>query len=186
MSTLKVDTILKRTGTGTITLGQSGDTISIPSGATLSNQGTTVPTAFGKIGQVKSVNLSTATTYNNSSFTDIAGLSLAITPSATTSKILIMSSLSYSYDDSAQNRIYFQILRDSTSIMITSGAFDTAVDSAHLSTTTPIFLDSPNTTSAVTYKIQGKSTNSALDIRISGNSDSTQTTSTLTLFEVLE
>jgi len=35
MSTLKVDTILKRTGTGTITLGQSGDTISIPSGATL-------------------------------------------------------------------------------------------------------------------------------------------------------
>ena len=35
MSTLKVDTILKRTGTGTITLGQSGDTISIPSGATM-------------------------------------------------------------------------------------------------------------------------------------------------------
>ena len=40
MSTLKVDTILKRTGTGTITLGQSGDTISIPSGATLSSAGT--------------------------------------------------------------------------------------------------------------------------------------------------
>ena len=35
MSTLKVDTILKRSGTGTITLGQSGDTISIPSGATM-------------------------------------------------------------------------------------------------------------------------------------------------------
>ena len=35
MSTLKVDTILKRTGTGTITLGQSGDTISVPSGATM-------------------------------------------------------------------------------------------------------------------------------------------------------
>ena len=41
MSTLKVDTILKRTGTGTITLGQSGDTISIPSGATLSVAGST-------------------------------------------------------------------------------------------------------------------------------------------------
>tara|TARA_R100000654_G_scaffold25213_1_gene48558 strand:+ start:549 stop:1121 length:573 start_codon:yes stop_codon:yes gene_type:complete len=40
MSTLKVDTILKRTGTGTITLGQSGDTISIPSGTTLSVSGT--------------------------------------------------------------------------------------------------------------------------------------------------
>ena len=32
MSTLKVDTILKRTGTGTITLGQSGDTIALGSG----------------------------------------------------------------------------------------------------------------------------------------------------------
>ena len=40
MSTLKVDTILKRTGTGTITGGQSGDTISIPSGATLNSAGT--------------------------------------------------------------------------------------------------------------------------------------------------
>ena len=40
MSTLKVDEILKRTGTGTITLGQSGDTISIPSGATLNAAGT--------------------------------------------------------------------------------------------------------------------------------------------------
>ena len=41
MSTLKVDTILKRTGTGTITVGQSGDTISVPSGATLSVSGST-------------------------------------------------------------------------------------------------------------------------------------------------
>tara|TARA_S200002703_G_scaffold91837_1_gene79325 strand:+ start:480 stop:1043 length:564 start_codon:yes stop_codon:yes gene_type:complete len=40
MSTLKVDTILKRTGTGTITVGQSGDTITIPSGATLNSAGT--------------------------------------------------------------------------------------------------------------------------------------------------
>ena len=40
MSTLKVDTILKRTGTGTITLGQSGDTLAIPSGVTIANSGT--------------------------------------------------------------------------------------------------------------------------------------------------
>ena len=46
MSTLKVDTILKRSGTGTITLGQSGDTLSIPSGATIANSGTA--TGFGE------------------------------------------------------------------------------------------------------------------------------------------
>ena len=46
MSTLKVDTILKRTGTGTITVGQSGDTISIPSGATLNSAGTNTLTGI--------------------------------------------------------------------------------------------------------------------------------------------
>jgi len=40
MSTLKVDNILKKTGTGTITLGQSGDTLAIPSGVTIANSGT--------------------------------------------------------------------------------------------------------------------------------------------------
>jgi hypothetical protein len=45
MSTLKVDTILKKSGTGTITLGQSGDTLAIPSGATIANSGTA--TGFG-------------------------------------------------------------------------------------------------------------------------------------------
>ena len=39
MSTLKVDTILKRSGTGTITLGQSGDTITLGSGASQSGFG---------------------------------------------------------------------------------------------------------------------------------------------------
>jgi hypothetical protein len=48
VSTLKVDTILKRSGTGTITLGQSGDTLSIPSGATIANSGTA--TGFAPVG----------------------------------------------------------------------------------------------------------------------------------------
>ena len=46
MSTLKVDTILKRTGTGTITVGQSGDTIALPT-VTLT---TALPVAQGGIG----------------------------------------------------------------------------------------------------------------------------------------
>jgi len=46
MSTLKVDTIQKRTGTGTITVGQSGDTIAMPS-ATLT---TALPITSGGTG----------------------------------------------------------------------------------------------------------------------------------------
>ena len=49
MSTLKVDTILKRSGTGTITLGQSGDTLAIPAGAnaTLGGSGSTITIPSG-------------------------------------------------------------------------------------------------------------------------------------------
>jgi len=45
MSTLKVDTILKRTGTGTITVGQSGDTIDLsnPTSVTLNSDMKNVP-----------------------------------------------------------------------------------------------------------------------------------------------
>ena len=43
MSTLKVDEILKRTGTGTITIGQSGDTIDFPTGTTISGSAANAP-----------------------------------------------------------------------------------------------------------------------------------------------
>ena len=46
MSTLKVDNILKRTGTGTITLGQSGDTIALGSGASQTGFGGTMTPSF--------------------------------------------------------------------------------------------------------------------------------------------
>ena len=45
--TLKVGTITTSSGSGTITIGQSGETISIPSGATLTNSGTA--TGFGSL-----------------------------------------------------------------------------------------------------------------------------------------
>ena len=66
MSTLKVDEILKRTGTGTITIGQSGDTVTIPSGATLSVAGST--SGIGLTGaeqhhQTANVSISSADTW---------------------------------------------------------------------------------------------------------------------------
>lgn len=41
--TLKVGTIQTSSGTGTITIGQSGETVSIPAGTTLSGAGTSTP-----------------------------------------------------------------------------------------------------------------------------------------------
>ena len=46
MSTIRIDNILKRTGTGTITLGQSGDTIALGSGASQTGFGGVNTPAF--------------------------------------------------------------------------------------------------------------------------------------------
>ena len=71
MSTLKVDTILKRTGTGTITLGQSGDSISIPAGAnaTLGGSGSTITIPSGST----IANNGTATGFGGTPFNEIGG-----------------------------------------------------------------------------------------------------------------
>jgi hypothetical protein len=65
MSEIKVNKISPRSGT-TVTLGDSGDTFTIPSGATINNQGTAVN--FGATGSASWV-----TTVKTSTFTAVAG-----------------------------------------------------------------------------------------------------------------
>jgi len=65
MSEIKVNKISPRSGT-TVTLGDSGDTFTIPSGATINNQGTAVN--FGATGSASWV-----TTVKTSGFTAVAG-----------------------------------------------------------------------------------------------------------------
>jgi hypothetical protein len=66
MSEIKVNKISPRAACGTVTLGDSGDTFTIPSGATINNQGTA--TNFGPTGSV-----SWQTTVKTSGFTAVAG-----------------------------------------------------------------------------------------------------------------
>ena len=66
MSEIKVNKISPRTNCGTVTLGDSGDTFTIPTGATINNQGTA--TNFGATGAV-----SWETTVKTSGFTATAG-----------------------------------------------------------------------------------------------------------------
>jgi hypothetical protein len=63
MSKIEVDAIEPQSGTS-LTLGASGDTITIPSGATLTNSGTA--TGFGKVLQVVQVLRSTVKKLINS------------------------------------------------------------------------------------------------------------------------
>jgi len=66
MSEVKVNKISPRTNCGTVQLGDSGDTITIPSGATITNNGT--QTGFGKTGAVDYI-----TAVKTANFTATAG-----------------------------------------------------------------------------------------------------------------
>ena len=66
MSEVKVNKISPRTNCGTVQLGDSGDTITIPAGATITNNGT--QTGFGRTGTVD-----WQTTKKTASFTAVSG-----------------------------------------------------------------------------------------------------------------
>ena len=163
MSEVKTDKLSPRTASGTVTLGTSGDTFSIPSGVTLSNSGTA--SGFGKVLQVVQTVKTDTFSYTGATFADVTGLSVSITPSATSSKILIFSTI-----NGAANLRYsgIRLVRDSTDIFIgdAAGTYRTRVtipidsnsDASYdnyLSRNMSFnYLDSPSTTSATTYKIQ--------------------------------
>jgi hypothetical protein len=137
---------------------------------------------FGVPGMVLQVVTSTNTNNNSTSggvYAD-TGLTASITPTSTTSKILVLISatIGCSGYNAGQNGVSnFQIVRGSTSVYVTAiSTYNyTGAGSGGVSAVTPSILsyvDSPATTSSTTYKLQYKNTNgsSAYFNTDSGNS----------------
>ena len=126
--------------------------------------GTIATTATaGKILQVKQAIKSDRQTIQSQTLVDITGMSVSITPSSTSSKILV----DYSLVVFANVQYYtMRLLRNSDSTIFigdtnpnatsqSRGAFGTYQASyVNAMTVAQKFLDSPNTTSATTYKLQ--------------------------------
>ena len=141
----------------------------------------------GKLGQVQSTFKADAFSTASASFVDVTGLSVTVTPSAATSKILVMAYISSS--GSTTNDYFMNLNRDSTAIcQTTSGStISTArgfVSGAMTLYTTVVFLDSPATTSATTYKIQAKAASDTFYVNRRG-ADTLGSTSTITVMEIL-
>ena len=142
-------------GNGTMTVG-NGDITGLVAGALPS----TVIGAGAVLQVIQTVKTDTFSTASTS-FVDVTGLSVSITPTSTTSKILVLMDVKLG---SAVNVTgYLKIVRDSTSIYIgdTDGSAQRATygNSDDPSNQWPYqavgnFLDSPATTSSVTYKVQ--------------------------------
>ena len=129
---------------------------------------------------IQAVKTDTATTTSENTFVD-TGLSVSITPSSASNKILVTANLNFSAGD--MQNIAWRLVRGSTDLYMgdaasnrtrASGAVrvSTNQDAEHQNVTS-IFLDSPNTTSATTYKVQWCRTYSTSTIYMNRASEDT-------------
>ena len=104
-----------------------------------------------------------STTISSSTYQD-SGLEASITPTSTTSKILVQWAIhARSLNDDEDNGGSFRILRNGTEVTSDTPDFIGFSGELDFSTVTAvdIFLDSPSTESSVTYKVQARNRNGA-------------------------
>lgn len=118
----------------------------------------------GSILQVVQTSMTGTASYSGTSFQTITGLSTSITPSSTSSKILIMLNISQGENQDAfpayivkRGTTTVQIADSGTQTEATFFAVRTGNDGRDVYLFEPVnyqFLDSPSTTSATTYSVQ--------------------------------
>mgnify|MGYP003307453406 CR=1 FL=1 len=132
----------------------------------------------GKVLQVVSTTKTDPFSTNTTSWPDITGLSVSITPSATTSKVLVF----YEVMRGNGNGVItlFRLMRDSTAIglggadglreQVGRGWYAGVSDHTwHFASVSQTYLDSPSTTSATTYKVQCRPNSGYLYVNRQGN-----------------
>ena len=151
---------------------------------------------LGKTGilQVVQTVKTDAFSHNATAFADVTGLSASITPTSSSNKILVEACIYISAGiSSGTSTAKFNFVRGSTNIghpnhgsASEQGTIMNWSSAAYMKTCTQTFLDSPNTTSATTYKIQIGSDGTAATIYVNRyyNDNNYRAISTLTLMEV--
>ena len=169
-----------------ISFDASGDPVAIATGSdgqVLTSTGAGSAPAFealpasGKILQVVQDVHTSVVSNNTNTFTD-SGISQAITCSATSSKVLVMVTQSYAKGNSTS--YVAQLMRDSTVIDVLDGIGYTGSTLVQYGYYAFTYLDSPSSTSAVTYKTQVKSGDNVAYVQSQVNGNP----STITLMEI--
>ncbi len=138
--------------------------------------------------QVQSASKVDAFTTSSTSFTDITGLSVSITPTLASNKILCLWQVTVGIATDATP--LFNLVRGSTAISQANFASNNASgivrvkDSDDVHAVVGMFLDTPNTTSATTYKIQTRTVSPAIHINRNGGGTTYGGTSSITVMEV--
>ena len=149
----------------------------------------------GKVLQAVTVVKTDATTSTSTSFVTISGMSVAITPSATSSKILVICNFNANQAVGANNPAY-RIVRDSTAVNVgdasgsrnRSGAKANSYNTNVQVTASIMFLDAPSSTSSLTYALQWTTQRSTMYFNRSetfvDSSDYDSMASNITLIEI--
>jgi hypothetical protein len=148
----------------------------------LNNQSLTAVSALpaaidtGKVLQVKQVSTGVTLSTTNTNYVDMTNMTLSITPSSTSSKILILASLSCAAQRSGTVDIHgsTRLMRDTTEISRHDlRTYDFGVGGIYIMGTLAYsYTDAPSTTSAVTYKFQMRkvaSNTSSMDMNSEAN-----------------
>ena len=126
----------------------------------------------GKVLQVVAATTSTSVSNSTITYAD-TGLSVSITPSSSTSKVLVMVTQNGLMKSAASsnNAIFMRLMRDATQVaeFFETGLYtDTALLITGFSGALTL-LDSPATTSAVTYKTQFRNRVASAEVRTQSN-----------------
>jgi hypothetical protein len=178
-------------GTTTLTLPTTSGTVLTSASSLTASQ---LPT--GSVLQVVSTQITAKTTVSVATagtFYDISGFSVSITPTNANSKIMFLAMVNQSSQTTGANRQYLRIVRGSTAIGIgdvagsqyrTTTAFFIN-DGNAIGTLPLIWLDSPNTTSSTTYKIQVTSNGGSQTACFNRTSGDSQNDSAVTASQIL-
>jgi hypothetical protein len=175
---------------GRLAIGTAGQVLKVNSGATALEWGQ--PANVGKVLQVVSATYSTNTSIASTTFTD-SGLSLSITPTSATSKILVIITQHMKLNRGATSNEQgagYQLLRGASVVWSANEPAGYAIAGYYPGITAfqngmllnISYYDSPATTLATTYKTQGRAYTTAnsgtIVFQDSGN------TSSITLLEI--
>lgn len=173
--------------TSKVTGSLPNDNIAAMAASKLTGQVADVNAPSGSVIQVVQYRYTTTWSSSSTSFVDITGFEASITPSSTSNKILVQVHLESLHSATVQDE--YRVLRNGSDPASISGGrlwFSTGYyGSGTTGSGSTLFLDSPSSTSSLTYKVQARNRHSStFYIGYDWNSDSPSGMHTITLMEI--
>ena len=128
---------------------------------------------YGGIIQVRYASATSQTSHSSTGYGDVTGASVSITPTRSDSAIILLFTTSMNQNASS-TRVRYRVQRDiggggySTIFSVGEALVDYGASNIHVQGIGNNFIDTPSTTSAVTYKLQF-ATHNGTQVQINNN-----------------